>query len=752
MVISSSALDAHRAWLETGGAGAGARLVVMGVDARGADLTRRDLTSCVAERSSFDGAAFAGSTLARARVTGSSFRAAVLGDATLDDAVFVECDFRDADFSVVAGQRMGGAGTTARCRFDRCDLRGTVWLDRDLSSAVFVECQFDLAAGIPRSTTDVLIARPLLAIGEDAAHEVAADQILAMWQVGRPQPPLTDDDKAFIHKGLLGRWRKREERIARGPRPPAAAGVGTFADKWSGDFLRADPAPAAAMVLPAVTPRGISAVVGTSGIALYRDARSRFSMALPSPLFLDPSPEMDATCGVAGAVLHVCRVPRRTDGNAIDAVLGLVRDVSGAAPHVVTPGPGVIAAAAGFGRRGDAVRQVAAFAGGAGDEAATILLMFDYGASQLDAVTALTVWSAIVGSASFGEPGRQPPVSLVPGSPWLASGLPIRSASSRPALPRLTYAPGLAAALMGVSELLAPSRTLDTGTRAELTRRLDAAGAAGADALVASLATVHDLRGLALAIASQDAGALDPRSVEHREPLSDRRWRGRDAGGRAVLVAEAPPLRHDVAVVEAMLRMDVPGITALRYLGPGLESGAMCIEDEPAGTPLTRLVGTLGVRDAARVGAALAAVVARAHARGIVLGGIRLETTGWSADDQTCEIAPRFVPFWRSCAEPSSGRGWPEQLACESPEVSAGRQATLPSDVYSVALATAWLVHPSAAGGPPLDGVLQMQWMQILSGEPRIAPALTAALRPALVRAPEMRCSISELRDALLAV
>jgi hypothetical protein len=533
MVISPRALEAHRAWLATGGAGAGARLVVTDEDARGADLTRRDLTRSVVERSSFDGARFAGSTLARARIAGSSFRAAVMGDATLDDAVFVECDFRDADFSVVATQRLGGAGTTARCRFDRCDLRGTVWLDRDLSSAVFVDCQFDLAAGMPRSTTDVLIARPLLAVGEDAAREVAADQILAQWQVGRPQPPLSDDDKAFIHKGLQGRWRKREERMARGPRPPAAVGVGTIADKWSGDFLRADPAPASA------------------------------------------------------------------------------------------------------------------------------------------------------------------------------------------------------------------------GTRTEVARRLTAAGATGAEGVVASLVTVHDLRGLALTIAGMGSEVLDPGAVGQREPLSDRRWRGRDPDGRAVLVAEGPPLRHEVSAIEAMLRMDVPGVTALRYVGAGIESGAMCIEDEPAGTPLIGLVGTLGVREAARVGAALAAVVARAHARGIVLGGIRLETTGWIADGAVCEIAPRFIPFWRSCAEPSSGRGWPEQLACESPEVSSGRQAVLPSDVYSVALATAWLVDPSAAGGPPLEGVLQMQWMQILSGEPHIAPALVAALRPALVRAPEARCSIAELRDNL---
>jgi hypothetical protein len=230
--------------------------------------------------------------------------------------------------------------------------------------------------------------------------------------------------------------------------------------------------------------------------------------------------------------------------------------------------------------------------------------------------------------------------------------------------------------------------------------------------------------------------------------LSDSRWRGTDSEGRRVLITQAPRPRVGPPELERGLRLYAPGVARLRYVGRGIDESTMCVEDEPDGAPLVAQVGRHTVVGAARIGAAVAGAMSSVHHRGVVLGAVGLDTVYQHAPTARVGFAPRFPLLWQLCDGPCSGRSWPSQMACESPEVAAGRPPVMASDVYSLALLVAWLVDPALAGGPPLEGSLAQQWMQILAGEPpRVAPRLAQAFGPALSRDPAARPSV----DALLA-
>lgn len=235
--------------------------------------------------------------------------------------------------------------------------------------------------------------------------------------------------------------------------------------------------------------------------------------------------------------------------------------------------------------------------------------------------------------------------------------------------------------------------------------------------------------------------------------LGERRWRGTDRTGKRVLITAGQRLKCGGSKAEPALKLDAPGVSALRYLGPGdeYEWGTLCVEDEPPGAALT--AQQLESRDAARIGAAIADVVAGAHARGLVLGGIRPEAVylaGPRGARPRVALAPRFLPFWRSCRDPDSGLHWPLRFACESPEVCVGKPATEASDVFSTALLVAWLVDVREAGAPPLEGFVAKQWYRLATGgAPHIAPALAPVIAPALARAPSQRPSAAILRDEL---
>jgi hypothetical protein len=238
-----------------------------------------------------------------------------------------------------------------------------------------------------------------------------------------------------------------------------------------------------------------------------------------------------------------------------------------------------------------------------------------------------------------------------------------------------------------------------------------------------------------------------------QDELGERRWRGTDRSGRRVLITAGQRLKCGGSKAEPALKLEAPGVSALRYLGPGdeYEWGTLCVEDEPPGAPLT--ARQLGARDAAGVGAAIADVVAGAHERGLVLGGVRPEAVylaGPRGARPRVALAPRFLPFWRSCRDPETGLGWPLRFACESPEVCVGKAATAASDVFSLALLVAWLVDVREAGGPPLEGFVAKQWYRLATGgAPHVAPMLAPVLAPALARTPAQRPTAATLRDEL---
>jgi hypothetical protein len=248
------------------------------------------------------------------------------------------------------------------------------------------------------------------------------------------------------------------------------------------------------------------------------------------------------------------------------------------------------------------------------------------------------------------------------------------------------------------------------------------------------------------------APAVSASSFTRGAQLSDDRWRGTDGDGRRVLITEAPRSRSSPAELERRLRLHGPGIARLRYVGPGAGSGTLCVEDEPDGAPLATQVGRHSVVRAARIGAAVAGALSDIHRRGVVLGAVGLDTVYQDAPTARVGFAPRFPLLWQLCDGPCTGRAWPTQLACESPEVAAGRPPVMASDVYSLALLVAWLVDPTVAGGPPLEGSLAQQWMRILAGEPpRVAPRLAKAFGTALARDPAARPTAHELLRGLCA-
>jgi hypothetical protein len=266
---------------------------------------------------------------------------------------------------------------------------------------VFVDCRFELTAGTPRALDSVLLVRPLLT--RDGEPRAVSDKdILRLWGVGAPRPPLTDDDKATIHRSLQGRWRQAEADAARGPRP-LATGVGTLADKWKQPFLPVVEVPDEPIALPAGTAAGIVARRGADGVTRCSDARTGLALVLPSPTFLPPSDRMDATIGMAGATLDILDLGPVPPGGAADEIAGIVSNFIGEPPKpLALPGAGIVAAATGTVRHTEVIREVAAIAGG-GNRLRLVLLLFEY-PPALDVEATRALWSAVLGSAAFVEP------------------------------------------------------------------------------------------------------------------------------------------------------------------------------------------------------------------------------------------------------------------------------------------------------------------------------------------------------------
>jgi len=226
------------------------------------------------------------------------------------------------------------------------------------------------------------------------------------------------------------------------------------------------------------------------------------------------------------------------------------------------------------------------------------------------------------------------------------------------------------------------------------------------------------------------------------------------ATGQRVLVTTGTRLAVDAEELAAALRLDCPGVSRLRYVGTiatGFGTFAACVEDHPAGAPLTVGMGDTAPKAAAELGAGLAAIVGEAHARGLVLGGISPHFVygDYREMPATYAIAPRCLPFLRACAPRSSGLPFPIDYVCDAPEALAALPTTTASDVFSLALTIAWLVY-KLEGKPPVDGDVMVQMRSIVMGEvPTVAWPLATALTPALARSPGQRPTIGALRITL---
>ncbi len=156
---------------------------------------------------------------------------------------------------------------------------------------------------------------------------------------------------------------------------------------------------------------------------------------------------------------------------------------------------------------------------------------------------------------------------------------------------------------------------------------------------------------------------LDHARYELREELAggaDRGlYRGRDRERQtSVLISIGTPQRDPLDQVRQRLGYELPGIAALRHIGPVTATGEArydgLVEDEPAGIPSADHPTVMDAATTARLGLAVAEVVAAAHARGIVLGGLRPELV-YIDGDRVTGIAPRCDVFHAKMTKPDYG-------------------------------------------------------------------------------------------------
>lgn len=217
----------------------------------------------------------------------------------------------------------------------------------------------------------------------------------------------------------------------------------------------------------------------------------------------------------------------------------------------------------------------------------------------------------------------------------------------------------------------------------------------------------------------------------------------RAAGDPPALVTMSSPQQRPHAELRARLGHAVPGVAPLIAITTvtldGVDHDAL-VEREPDGEPLTRRRPA----DPRAVGRELAAIVARAHAAGHVLGGIRPELV--YTDGARCTgVAPRAEPFWAGASERCYGVAPCFEQVYQSPEALALRPVTPASDVFSLCATLAYLLD----GEPPFAGATLVD---------RLAAALRGAHRqlggPAVLRAglaadPERRPSAAAVAAAL---
>ncbi len=216
-------------------------------------------------------------------------------------------------------------------------------------------------------------------------------------------------------------------------------------------------------------------------------------------------------------------------------------------------------------------------------------------------------------------------------------------------------------------------------------------------------------------------------------------YRGRDVKRNVpVLITLGTPQREPVAKLEQRLAYEVPGVAALLHIGPLASAGEArydgLVEEEPP--PGVRATGwpNLGATEAAQRGLAVGKTIAAAHARGLVLGGLRPELV-FLDGDRVVGITPRCDLFHASMTKPDHGVALCFPHIYFAPEVLARPQdpATAAADVFALAAMIAFW-H---TGNHPFTGEYSANVMAIVTrqrtpwrGDAALGAIVESGLKP----------------------
>jgi hypothetical protein len=238
-----------------------------------------------------------------------------------------------------------------------------------------------------------------------------------------------------------------------------------------------------------------------------------------------------------------------------------------------------------------------------------------------------------------------------------------------------------------------------------------------------------------------------------RSGAADAVHRGHTTDGAPVLVTLT--MRHDEGYAELArtLELAVDGVTPLVFVGeadPATGFRDVLVEREPAGRPILDRA-PLAEAAVVRCGIAAAGVLAAAHARGFVLGGLAPEVIYVDDELRFTALTPRSRRFVASVELRSGGlrsyklpySGY-EALVLGRPSLEAG-------DVFALC---ASLFH-AAAGAHPFGAQLPEIFQRITTSSPLRFPgsaALGDVLASGLVADPAQRPTPAQLADALARV
>ncbi|SDH86006.1 HEAT repeat-containing protein [Actinokineospora alba] len=190
------------------------------------------------------------------------------------------------------------------------------------------------------------------------------------------------------------------------------------------------------------------------------------------------------------------------------------------------------------------------------------------------------------------------------------------------------------------------------------------------------------------------------------------------------------------------LAFDIEGVAPLLHIGDlDAGNGMVCtglVELEPEGAP----VGELDVGSAARVGLQVAAILRRAHAEGITLGGLRPELI-YVDGDRVTGIVPRCEPFLATASWPCYGVPPAFEHFFVAPEQLNGDPAGAAADVFALTAVLADRVggHPFTGAGTTNAIAIMVGERMPWTGEPDLGALIDAGLEPD----PSRRIGLDEL-------